>query len=111
MEIGQRIAERRKELHMTQEELAGRLGYRSKSSINKIELGINDVPQRRLAAFAEALDTTVGFLMGLEDPVPEDPVPPEITMIARAGSKMTPERRADMLKMLQIAFPEAFGDD
>lgn len=36
---------------------------------------------------------------------------PEITMIARAGKKMSPERRADMLKMLKIAFPEAFADD
>ena len=36
---------------------------------------------------------------------------PEITMIARAGKKMSPERRADMLKMLKIAFPEAFKDD
>ena len=110
MEIGQRIAERRKELHMTQEELAARLGYRSKSSVNKIELGVNDVPQRRLAAFAEALGTTVGYLVGTEAPAPEEELP-EITMIARAGRKMSPERRADMLRMLQIAFPEAFGDD
>ena len=36
---------------------------------------------------------------------------PEITMIARAGKKMSPERRADMLQMLKIAFPEAFKDD
>lgn len=36
---------------------------------------------------------------------------PEITMIARAGRKMSPERRADMLQMLKIAFPEAFKDD
>ncbi len=36
---------------------------------------------------------------------------PEITLIARAGKKMSPERRADMLKMLKIAFPEAFSDD
>ena len=36
---------------------------------------------------------------------------PEITMIARAGQKMSPERRQDMLRLLQIAFPEEFRDD
>ena len=35
---------------------------------------------------------------------------PEITMIARAGKKMSPERRQDMLRLLQIAFPEEFRD-
>ena len=32
-------------------------------------------------------------------------------MIARAGQKMSPERRQDMLRLLQIAFPEKFRDD
>ena len=36
---------------------------------------------------------------------------PEITMIARAGQKMSPERRQDMLRLLKIAFPEEFRDD
>ena len=36
---------------------------------------------------------------------------PEITMIARAGKKMSPERRQDMLQLLKIAFPEEFRDD
>ena len=32
-------------------------------------------------------------------------------MIARAGKKMSPERRQDMLQLLKIAFPEEFRDD
>ena len=40
----------------------------------------------------------------------EEPELPEITMIARAGKKMSPERRQDMLKLLKIAFPEEFSD-
>ena len=36
MTIGQRIKERREELDITQDELAKRLGYKSRSSINKI---------------------------------------------------------------------------
>ena len=62
--IGENIFRRRKELKMTQEELAAKLGYKSKSSINKIEMGINDLPQKKIVQFAAALDTTPAVLMG-----------------------------------------------
>lgn len=39
MDIGSRIKHKREELNMTQEELALKVGYKSKSSINKIEIG------------------------------------------------------------------------
>lgn len=39
MEIYKRIRARREELGISQEELAKRMGYRSRSSINKIENG------------------------------------------------------------------------
>lgn len=67
---GIRIAERRKELRLTQEELAQRLGYKSKSTINKIEKGINDISQTKLAQFAEVLHTTPAYLMGWDDTAP-----------------------------------------
>lgn len=43
------------------------MGYKSKSSINKIEMGINDIPQSKVLAFARALDTTTAYLMGCDD--------------------------------------------
>ncbi len=66
-EIGQNIATRRKELGMTQEELAQKMGYKSKSTINKIELGKNDIPQSKISMFAKVLETTPGQLMGWEE--------------------------------------------
>lgn len=73
--VGDRILIRRKELDLTQEELARRMGYKSKSTINKIEMGINDIPQSKIAKFAEVLATTPSFLMGWdeEDNSPEEP--------------------------------------
>lgn len=65
--IGQRIKQRRQEMNFTQEELASKMGYKSKSTINKIELGINDIPQSKIAQFAKALNTTVAYLMGWEE--------------------------------------------
>lgn len=62
-----RIRARREELKMSQEELAKKLGYKSRSSINKIELGENDLPQSKIMAFAKALGTTPSYLMGWQD--------------------------------------------
>ena len=52
---------------MTQEDLAKLMGYKSKSTINKIELGINDIPQSKIVQFAQALGTTPAELMGWEE--------------------------------------------
>jgi transcriptional regulator with XRE-family HTH domain len=65
-DIGINIAKRRTELGLTQEELAKRMGYKSKTSINKIEKGINDIPQTKIVKFAEVLRTTPAYLMGWE---------------------------------------------
>ena len=65
--IGNNISRFRKELGMTQEDLAKLMGYKSKSTINKIELGINDIPQSKIVQFAQALGTTPAELMGWEE--------------------------------------------
>lgn len=72
MNIGKNIAAARKRAGMTQEELAARVGYKTKSAINKIELGIRDLPQKKIAAFAQALGVTPGHLMGWDEKPAED---------------------------------------
>lgn len=52
---------------MTQEELALKVGYKTKSAINKIEKGLRDLPQNKIVMFAEALGTTPAVLMGWEE--------------------------------------------
>lgn len=64
MELYKRIKQRRKELKISQDELAKKLGYKSRSTIAKIEKGENDISQSKIAAFATALQTTPGDLMG-----------------------------------------------
>lgn len=64
-EIGKNIRRRRKELKMTQEELSLKMGYKSKTTIHKIEAGINDVVHANVIKFAEVLETTPAHLMGL----------------------------------------------
>ena len=82
LEIYKRIRARREELGISQEELAKRLGYKSRSSINKIEKGENDIPQSKIVAFAEALRTTPERLMGWEQspaPAPASDDLPDLT--------------------------------
>ena len=65
--IGKNIRNRRIELGWTQEELALKMGYKSKSSINKIELDCNDIPQSKIKKFADVLMTSPKAIMGWED--------------------------------------------
>ncbi len=72
MSLGERIKKRREELGMSQEVLAQKLNYKSRSSINKIELGLNDISQSKIMDFAKALRTSPAYLMGWdENPDPD----------------------------------------
>lgn len=65
--IGDRIKARRLELDMSQDELARLVGYKSRSSINKIESDGRLLPQRKIMEIATALNTTPAYIMGWEE--------------------------------------------
>lgn len=69
--IGDRIKERREYLKMSQDDLAKKLGYKSRSSINKIERDASGLPQSKIVAIANALNTTPAYIMGWESDKPE----------------------------------------
>ena len=88
-DLPSRIRQRREQLGLSQEELAARMGYRSKSSITKLEKGINDLPRAKLEELAAALDTTPAWLMGLVDlpfPPPGFEPLPEMVRVPLVGS-------------------------
>ena len=93
MSVGINIKKRRFELKMTQQELAAAMGYKTRSTIAKIEAGENDVSQKKLRQFALALDTTPEALLSgfPELTMPQDPPSPEHTrkniVIILAGGK------------------------
>ena len=106
-ELSTRLHLRRKELGLSQEELAQRMGYRSKSSITKLEKGINDLPQSKVEELAAALETTPAYLLGLDTPCPPpgfEPLPamtqvPLIGSIA-CGTPITAEQNIE--KMVDV---------
>lgn len=61
--IGANIKNRRKQLGITQTELAERLGYSGKWSIAKIESGVSELTVPKIKLFAEALQCSVDDLM------------------------------------------------
>lgn len=67
MNIGDRIKERRLDLGMTQEELADKVGFKTRASVSRLEGGDRNIPLSKLKKLAEVLETTVGYLMGMED--------------------------------------------
>ena len=89
IDLSSRIRQRREQLSLSQEELAARMGYRSKSSITKLEKGINDLPRAKLEELAAALGTTPAWLMGLVDlpfPPPGFEPLPEMARVPLVGS-------------------------
>ena len=92
MGIGERIKQRREALNMTQEELALKMGYKSRSTINKIELGINDIVQSKVIKFAKVLDTSVSYLMGWQDeqPVTDNDYPEQLIPISKVKMRKVP---------------------
>lgn len=71
-EIGEKIKEKREKINLSQEQLAEKLGYKSKTSIHKVEQGMTDLPQSKIIEFAKALNTSPAYLMGWIDEKAED---------------------------------------
>ena len=67
MTVGERIREARIKKGYSQSELAKLLGYKSRSSINKIEVDGRDIPRSSIVQFAKILGVTPSYLMGWED--------------------------------------------
>ncbi len=87
MELGHRIRAKREQLQLSQEELAKKTGYRDRSSIAKIEQGVNNISQSKIAVFAEALGTTPADLMGWGSDLPHNLLPmPKMNQIPLVGT-------------------------
>ena len=66
MSLADRVRIRREELKLSQTELAERMGYKSRSSINKIECG-REISQKVIVRLADALGVTPSYLMGWDE--------------------------------------------
>ena len=67
MDIGTRIKSLRTQCGMSQNELAQKIGYTSRTTISKIESGNIKISTEDVVKFAKSLHTTVPYLMGLNE--------------------------------------------
>ena len=107
--VGDNILLMRKRLGWTQEELAKRMGYKSKSTINKIELGINDIPQSKIVKFADVLGTTPAYLMGWSENESQETQSPdkvELTegerLILDLYDRLPEDKKRILIEMAQV---------
>lgn len=70
MTVGDRIRRRREEIGMSQKELAEKVGYKDRSSINLIEKNKRDIRQLMISKIAKALDISPAYIIGLGDEQP-----------------------------------------
>ncbi len=99
MDLATRVRMRREELGLSQEQLALRMGYSSRTSINKIENG-RPCSQKIIVRLADALNVSIPYLMGWED---ED-----------ASKEEKPTAQGDGLTENQkelIAFAQSLSED
>lgn len=123
MTIYDRIKQLREQQGLSQQVLAEKVGFKTASAINKIELGLRDINQTKIILFAKALNTTPAYLMGWEDkqensyslpqPTITENIDKHINIIKIAGRDGSYEERAltdeqlDLFKKMIAALPEA----
>lgn len=88
-------------------ETYGKLARGMNMSIDALLRAIDGDAEIQVGSFIAAQNGASVFDVAHE----EDDDFPEVRLIARAGKKMTPERKADMMRMLKMMFPEEFGED
>lgn len=86
--IGSKIRQRREQLGMTQDQLAQRAGYKSRTSINKIELGVQSVTQKKIKPVADALLTTPEYIMDWKNETTSDFLPKNVIPIEKRAVPM-----------------------
>lgn len=68
--IGERIKQARLKIGFSQEELASKVGFASRSSVSKIEKGDQDIPRLKLIEIAKALNISASQLLDTEEVIP-----------------------------------------
>ena len=109
LELYRNIKQLREAKGLSQDELARLTGYTSRSSIAKIEKGEVDLQQSKILAFAKALGTTPGKLMGLTESDYahtlatnlDDEEDSNITDVYVPGTVLTPRDEKDIEKIIE----------
>ena len=110
MNIGDRIKRRRKELDLTQQELALAVGYSDRSMIAKIEANAVDLPTSKVDAIAERLHTTSAYLLGLDTEARLEDLKEEINSLKNELYCTDDEAKREEIEAMLAALNEEYTD-
>lgn len=95
---------------MSQDELAKALGYTNRSSINKIELGKNDMPRNKIVRAAAVLGISPLELFGYEElSAEETSVPTEEERLKKLGEHIRLLRESEGMSQEELAKKSGFA--
>lgn len=107
MTVGEKVKMLREALNMTQEELAKAVGYKTRSSITKIETGESDPTQKKLMRLADVLGVSPAELLGDSDDRPAAPAKTmEARILARGVDKLPEAERERALNAMRVIFSD-----
>jgi len=105
--LGAVIAAKRKMMGLSQRQLAEQIGLNN-ATISKLEKDPSLEPDiRTIQLLAEALHLDYNYLLSLNETIQDDP---DLRIIARAKSNMSPEERQRMMEILRTTFDVAFAN-
>ncbi len=103
MNFPQRLRECRKACNKTQQQLSDCLGYNC-ATISNYETGKNEPSFRDLVRIAEILDTSIDYLLGIEDvkyPFPKKEKNEQITSLIKLFSTLEDDTQSALLHILK----------
>jgi SOS-response transcriptional repressors (recA-mediated autopeptidases) len=116
--LGQRLKQAREQAGLSQEELARRLGYKSKSSIAKIEKGVQTMTLSAIKSFAQELGLSPSALVERQEleyrgdnarPSSESPELQKLLALAKKAPTKDVNMAIAVLKALRSARKEDGG--
>ncbi len=101
MTVGERKKKRREEIGLSQEELANRLGNRSRASVCTVENNRESLTVDRVWKYAEALECSPAYILGLES---------ENESIQTIGDRIRQKRMEKGLSQSELAIKSHYSD-
>ena len=102
LQFGANIKRLRLALGMSQDELAERCGYSTRSSIAKIETGAADIPQAKIKLFADALHVKPSDILTADPVAPDSDFIIEIEHITADFNERQRARLLEYARMLDL---------
>lgn len=110
MSTGQIIKKLRESHGMSQEDLAKRLGYKTKSAVSKIESDMRDVSQSTISDLSRIFNVSPSYILGFTDSPSRSPLP-TAEEFEKYGLRPITKKRVPLLGNIPCGEPKYADED